>query len=347
MSTRDNSLDAVRAVAIAAVVLVHTAGTYGPTEGAMREVFAMGRYGVQMFFILSGFLMSSLYPAGGGWSAKAFAVKRLGRIYPLYLLFFIGWALYSGSDATPANPVLAWSAGLSLTAILYWRTAWMFLPGGWSISAEALHYTLFTRMRKWSSRRIALIGALSAALAAFVHVALVATPASRLVVDQPLAYQWAVMMAPWSTFPYFALGLLIGRAPRPLAAWVGSHRALALVLGIGAFTFTAFKGSLVPIDAVWVTLLFEAVRSSPMSHSRTIAWIGRRSYGTYFTHFVVLAAADGIEESMGWIPSHGIVLLLAASCVVLLLSSVLSQALWVTIEHRALLWARSRAAVIG
>jgi peptidoglycan/LPS O-acetylase OafA/YrhL len=86
-------LDALRGIAAITVCIYHVigylgAGTAAPLPAAIKagvlEIFDLGRFGVVLFFLISGFIIpSSLKP---GTTLARFAVKRFFRLYPAYWL---------------------------------------------------------------------------------------------------------------------------------------------------------------------------------------------------------------------------------------------------------------------
>ena len=70
---RQVGLDLARTLAILGVVLVHT------------RVYSGGRFGVQLFFMLSGYL---LVKVDSNQNAKDFIIRRAWRLFPLYWFFF-------------------------------------------------------------------------------------------------------------------------------------------------------------------------------------------------------------------------------------------------------------------
>lgn len=78
-------LDALRGIAATAVMLFHFLGAYHHEFGyATAPVigFEWGFYGVQLFFIISGFVI--YYSISNSRSIKDFLVKRFIRLYPTY-----------------------------------------------------------------------------------------------------------------------------------------------------------------------------------------------------------------------------------------------------------------------
>jgi peptidoglycan/LPS O-acetylase OafA/YrhL len=87
-------LDGLRAVAIALVVLLHL--TLASGDAAQG-----GWIGVDVFFVLSGFLITSLFVEesaareGGGFSLGRFYLRRIFRLWPAYVAFILGTLLYA------------------------------------------------------------------------------------------------------------------------------------------------------------------------------------------------------------------------------------------------------------
>lgn len=80
-------LDALRGIAATAVMLFHFLGAYHHEFGyatAPAIGFEWGFYGVQLFFIISGFVI--YYSISASSSIKDFLVKRFIRLYPTYWL---------------------------------------------------------------------------------------------------------------------------------------------------------------------------------------------------------------------------------------------------------------------
>jgi peptidoglycan/LPS O-acetylase OafA/YrhL len=79
-------LDGVRGIAILAVMLVHSADRL--STPIMRSAFKYGWVGVDLFFVLSGFLITGilLQARGGERYFRNFYVRRMLRVWPLYFV---------------------------------------------------------------------------------------------------------------------------------------------------------------------------------------------------------------------------------------------------------------------
>lgn len=177
-------LDGVRAVAIFLVIALHLCQrlSLGDSRSALgvMQYFAFGRGadGVGIFFVLSGFLITTLlireHAETGGISLKGFYLRRAFRILPplyTYLLFVI---IFS------AIVHLALQPGPMLASAFFYRN---YAPGlqwstehTWSLSVEEQFYLLWPPVLVWVSNRR---GRGAAATLATVLIAI--TPLLRVV----------------------------------------------------------------------------------------------------------------------------------------------------------------------
>lgn len=84
-SGRFAALDGLRGVAVLAVVIYHFGlpfNTYYPSDERSPYSFNIGELGVQLFFMISGFVI--LLSAVHGKTAKNFIISRVSRLYPAY-----------------------------------------------------------------------------------------------------------------------------------------------------------------------------------------------------------------------------------------------------------------------
>jgi peptidoglycan/LPS O-acetylase OafA/YrhL len=114
---------------------------------------AKGYLGVELFFVLSGFILSHVYLEAAGekrFSYRSFLWARVARVYPLHIATLIGVGLLAAAAifagmSIDAN-VLSWS---SLPANILMVHAWGAAPvagwnhPSWSISAEWFAYLCF------------------------------------------------------------------------------------------------------------------------------------------------------------------------------------------------------------
>ena len=90
MARRIPSLDGIRAIAILLVLVGHSINAL-PALAPVIEWLEVGRVGVSIFFVLSGYLITRLLveeeERQGAISLKAFYIRRFFRIVPPYYLY--------------------------------------------------------------------------------------------------------------------------------------------------------------------------------------------------------------------------------------------------------------------
>ncbi len=140
------SLQALRAVAAIMVVLFHLhVYTVPQVLGAghgLTPAFAMGYAGVEIFFVLSGFIMVLVHrhQFGQPQHARAFMTRRIERIYPFFWVILT--IVIAGRFATEG--VLP-SANEALRAVFLWPSAGEpIIEVAWSLTFEMMFYIVFS-----------------------------------------------------------------------------------------------------------------------------------------------------------------------------------------------------------
>jgi peptidoglycan/LPS O-acetylase OafA/YrhL len=161
-------LDGLRGIAILIVMLYHFCRyplAQTPASQAFTTIVAMGWTGVDLFFVLSGFLITSILLRHRESSSyfRSFYARRVLRIFPLYyavLVLFL-WLL----PAVIAQPELFWIPGADRETIWYWvflsnfHAAFTgnyqhhFLEVTWSLAIEEQFYLLWPFLVFATSRR--------------------------------------------------------------------------------------------------------------------------------------------------------------------------------------------------
>ena len=88
--SRDSNLDLLRATAITAVLVYHLVRMWPTDYPAIKNLAGLGKYGVTLFFVLSGWLIGGIYwreqASTGRVNVLGFWVRRWFRTVPPYLL---------------------------------------------------------------------------------------------------------------------------------------------------------------------------------------------------------------------------------------------------------------------
>jgi peptidoglycan/LPS O-acetylase OafA/YrhL len=143
------ALTGLRGIAALYVVFFHANGQYRMPE-LIRPFIRHGYIAVDLFFILSGFVMAMTY-AGlfeKGFcfkSFKQFLLLRLARIYPLFALMTVLTAILIATVLSKTYSFdHLWTALLfNFTLTHVWGFANSIVPQSWSVSAEWAAYLLF------------------------------------------------------------------------------------------------------------------------------------------------------------------------------------------------------------
>jgi peptidoglycan/LPS O-acetylase OafA/YrhL len=158
-SRRLPSLDGFRAISIALVVCAHATGTntFGIRYSHWR-LAALGALGVNIFFVVSGYLITHLLlqesDSNGKISLKDFYVRRALRICPAFYAFLVVMAIaaQAGLIATTRSDFLS-----ALTYTMNCRaTASWYVGHLWSLSVEAQFYLVWPLVLVFLGRRHAI-----------------------------------------------------------------------------------------------------------------------------------------------------------------------------------------------
>ncbi|RAI59307.1 acyltransferase [Roseicella frigidaeris] len=280
----------LRAFAALAVVLHHAAGR-------ADLGFATGAAGVDIFFVISGFIMW-MVGTQRPTSPLRFAWDRVARVAPLYWLVTLGIATLA--VVVPAampnlQPTLE-TLALSLFFVPHRDASGAVLPllvPGWTLNCEMFFYLLFAA--SLALPRSIRLGALSALLGLLALAGLVWQPEHPVAstYTSPLLLEFAAGLA---LAALWRQGRLPGRA---------AGRAM-LLLGLGAFA--ALEGSGVFVES-WRVLLWGvpawllvagALAAGPIGKGGAVARLGDASYSIYLLHPLLVGASWRL---LGWLPA--------------------------------------------
>ena len=322
---RSHWLDVLRGLAIFGVVAVHSIQVTDSLVLHNKSDFfywliSLGKYGVELFFFLSGWLLVSIYGINGKKLGKAYWARRLGRIYPLWILFlFIGFLRWnfttSGQSNSPIQPIegqsdfLHSTAGVLLLTLSFtlfvsaslWNSV---IPGGWSIQAEVAHYLLFPVIRSRSLNSVLKIVALINIL---THLAFLARPKLDKFPSLFLKFidAW-FRLSLYSTIGYFLIGILSYMVFSQLKESRTTRLNFADI-DISHNTFIVFFISLllVPcpfgnqIEAIGYLTLMIVVSLGILRNQRLSSlfrFLGKHAYFIYFMHFLALMSVSWITK---------------------------------------------------
>jgi peptidoglycan/LPS O-acetylase OafA/YrhL len=343
-------LDRLRALAVLGVLVVHASQfsfanlkVTTNAEVAIFTILSAGRFGVEVFFLLSGFLLSYLYETGSyGKSNKQYFTARFFRIWPLWILFTVIWAIiysYPIQDSPIVSVNSEWiMIGVVLSAFfLLWISPNhydSFIGGAWSIQIEVIAYLIFALFRNKSIVTILTI----AVLINLAGLGLAFTgdlgELDALSALRRLSFQ--------TGFNFFVLGWLLARVytrQRSLSErqnlsagllfqsfrFVFSGNELLLGVWMVSFLLTpAIYGN--PVEAVGfvcLAIVVAQISSKNRLFARILEKTGKLSYFMFFMHFVVLHFANILipvtdrPDSLAWVLvfTFGFIAILYLACV--------------------------------
>jgi peptidoglycan/LPS O-acetylase OafA/YrhL len=335
-------LDALRGLAAMAVVLFHYFTKFDELFGHSTppvlmmpwgsangvNLFALGHYGVNLFFMISGFVIFMTLERTK--QPMDFVVSRFSRLFPAYwvaVAVTFGVVLVLG---LPGKEV-SWSQALANLSMVHSFFNVPHVDGVyWTLEVELLFYAwsfLAYRLRWLHRVHALLLAAMALRLAYFVA-------AEFFHVDLP----WIVSRYLILNFiAWFALGVMVYRLSGRVATGSTTTRAdlgvMACAIGLLSVVHTPWIGLLA---FVLSGLLWGAASGRlPWLGNRLFLGLGIISYTLYLVHENLGWAVMRPLQSAGWSS-------LSSIAVALTLSLVLATALTLLVERPAMAWIRRR-----
>jgi peptidoglycan/LPS O-acetylase OafA/YrhL len=308
---RDPALDGLRGVAVLLIYLFHYGGGLTSSHLVVR-IFGMltasGWIGVQMFFALSGFLITNIL-----WSAQQtprvphwlrnFYARRALRIFPLFYLALVAAFLVtvvhmgSFSDARPLRPEFFF-----LQDIAYFARPAEFISALpifhlWSLAVEEQFYLLWPLLLLLCrTRRSALVLCVTTILLSLAFCVLLYSP-YRLVAPST-ADAWNRFLL--TNAGGLATGALVAIAT---PARLDRFAPAALTGGLLAFLLSSYQGHsfslahphqmFLALPGIWIAsaalvpLVLRPGRARRWFSNRILRFLGRISFGIYVFHLLL------------------------------------------------------------
>lgn len=143
---RYDYLDSLRGIAILGVILTHIPILVQPSSIHLNFLSSSGQYGVQLFYIISGYTIALSYHRRNESTAR-FYVRRFFRIAPMFYVAVLVYTIINGfsADYWAPNGKSWYHVVLTIFFLNGWNpeTINSVVPGGWSIAIEATFYLIF------------------------------------------------------------------------------------------------------------------------------------------------------------------------------------------------------------
>jgi peptidoglycan/LPS O-acetylase OafA/YrhL len=306
------SLNGIRAICALMVIKIHVHWTFTGGTGLLDRGFL----GVDMFFIISGFLIVTLLlrerDARGRIDLRQFYIRRTLRIFPIYYLLIailVLISLASYGHSTKTWDLYKWSFPVFLLYLQDFVPVFMgVLYHTWSLAMEEQFYLVWPSVEKF------LRGAWVVPL---LVVLIVVNEMCNFDVFKPLIVEfygadgWRRPMF-LITFAPILLGVLAAhamhdpRTGRAIARVLGNRWMPALFMAL-ALLICEYTPTLRGVPYACLHLCFCAALLamvinpqgvfSRVLQSRPLFWLGSISYGIYLYHTMVIWALERVSES--------------------------------------------------
>ena len=318
-------IDGLRTVAVVPVVIYHAG--YG--------LFPGGFVGVDIFFVISGYLITKLIAEqieGGAFSFTQFYVRRVRRLLPALVgvsafTFWLSWTYFSPQDFTEYLYSLIGMLTFSNNFVFLWQADYFAeasatkpLLHTWSLAVEEQFYLIVPALLFFMIRR----AGRDLAIKVFAIIGAISFLAAMILMDNDMAAQaffnsgvrfWEMIVG-----SLIALGSLSARTPAQATAlrWGGLAMIAYAVL---AFDHdTAFPGltAVLPVLGTAAIICAGPIGSDLIKQAletRLFVYIGKISYSLYLWHWPLLVACHFLAPGEFWAPMIAVVLSFGAASV--------------------------------
>ena len=318
-------LDTVRGIAILGVVVYHSLyegidlSVFTPVQRLFLNCMAPGQFGVALFFVLSGFLITGLLLDSRSRLDyyRRFYIRRALRILPAYYLILVLLAI-----AHLASGKFLLVSFLYCSNIAPLLGIPMFYPVLWSLSVEEHFYLVWPTI----VHRISLRGLVMVAIAIIV-----ASPCLRFLHFLHGLHSGSVWLGfdhfTWNAADGLACGAILAVAIRTgiarrakllltslvLFVLVGAVAVVGLPFGIvsrGRLVGATFLWTLCNFASVGLLILFLLLGTSRFRRlvaPRLLLFLGYISYGLYLIHLLIFWGYDAVirRYAEGYIANLG------------------------------------------
>jgi peptidoglycan/LPS O-acetylase OafA/YrhL len=353
------ALTGIRFFAAFHVVLYH-AMPKRPLPWLVSGVLNTGYVAVNLFFMLSGFILAYTY--GDKPSPRPFWNARFARIYPVYCVGLILAAPFVVKTHLAHHAY----AGLLTEGVLSVSLLQAHLPEyalawngpGWSLSAEAFFYAMFpflaprllnlsSRSARWTAMAVWLI----AMFVAGSYDVQAVVDSTRDHTDQIGGWEAFLRYNPVVRLPDFALGILLARSflrgefdrIRPFASTLTLSSVVCVIGGLAMSeripTMMLHNGLLAPFFAVLIIgLAFGGGLVGRLLSLPVLVLLGEASYALYILHIPIYEIVTATIKRVS--PAHltDLRFLLAYAVVSVMASVLVFQKFEVPMRARVRSW---------
>jgi peptidoglycan/LPS O-acetylase OafA/YrhL len=307
-----------------------------PSSDIVTRFFHRGWLGVDLFFILSGFILAYTYSKTPwtGEALKSFFIKRFARVYPVHfsVLTFLLLAVSLVSLAGKASALNDnFNESNFFAQLLLMHGIGFIEPGGWnlvswSVSSEALAYVLFPLLSfliRFKMTVLSLISFLIAMVTLSVTLAFYLNSSDKFILD--FEYTW------FRVLNEFFMGMLLFKLYFVLKKhWAFGFLAM---IGIGGIILQGLVASSF-YDFMYITYFMMIILGLALlperRKNRALSYLGEISYSFYLIHSFVIVSLNQLSKKIEMLQSPVVVISLF-----LLISGLLAMMIYEQVEVKA------------
>jgi peptidoglycan/LPS O-acetylase OafA/YrhL len=307
-------LDILRGFAITGVVLVHSVvhtdnylnRNNSDLNSGLFTLGMSGKYGVEVFFFLSGVLLTEVYNLNKKKINRNYWKRRLARIYPLWLIFLI-IAFLKGSifkvggfytavqsdEKFYSNPMVIIFLGFFF---MFWVSPILYnfiIPGAWSIQAEVFNYIMFPIIRKYGFRNSLVLLLFMNFMSIFINL----FDTSKI--NNQYFFEIFLLVNPIASLNYFIFGIFFHRIIFGLRSKI-EISILIIILCLLMLMPLNYGSNMEAVFYLAINAFF-AWKIINTNLAKSIIFIGKHSYFIYFFHFIFLDFLSHILNRMPFV----------------------------------------------
>ncbi len=300
-----SQIDGLRTIAVVVVMFAHWT-SYIPGFGETSLPLAV--MSVNMFFVLSGFLISLILirtkekVESKGLIVKQFYIRRFLRIFPLYYLVILGGLIL---DVPNCRVDLAWLATYMVNLRMVFTNGFMgWFPHFWSLSVEEQYYIFFPIIMVLVPKKY------------YVHLGASLVVVGLLTRFIPFIVPSLASHKAWFTFGFttccldsFGLGFLLAYCFHYKHKWLAEFLKKYTYGFVLIALFAIMVRVATAADNIWYLTSFRLLTSiaffgligkaaysaytgwfERFLKNKVVIYIGKISYGLYIYHFFVIWA---------------------------------------------------------
>jgi peptidoglycan/LPS O-acetylase OafA/YrhL len=304
-------IDGLRAIAVLSVVIYH----------AFPNTLKAGFMGVDIFFVISGYLISSIIfenMGRGSFSFEQFYGRRIKRIFPALTLVLLsclvfGWFGLLGDEFKQLGKHMAAGAGF-VSNFFFWQESGYFNNAAetkpllhlWSLAIEEQFYIFWPLLvwLTWKRKTLFLVLFAALLIGSLAYNVYLVRPDPTATFYSPATRIWELLVG--VLLAYISTQALAGTAkPRQFSQ---RFRQTASTLGVILLAFALFKidkGR--PFPGTWAMLpvlgTFLLIFAGPTAwfnrfvlSNRLLVWIGLISFPLYLWHWPILSFMRIVES---------------------------------------------------